>query len=154
MKKSDLLSWLSAVHLRREKEDLVLPDVPNLATLLEFSNEFWWSSFCQQEVLDLGDACGLHLSEYLYQEKLRSVVPGRTAGNPIVIDDDITETNSTDFHQFVSTESNSLSGDVGGTQDSSPGSHCTCNPGFWEQINLIGQRRVDREMRRNENYAT
>ena len=82
------LGWLSVVQSRRIAYNLLLPDIPSLAKLLQLSNTFHWSKECLEEVESLGLASGLTYKEYVLRISNPNAVPGNSLMNPIVIDDE------------------------------------------------------------------
>ena len=92
MDKVLLFGWLSEVHMRAETHDINLPNVPALAMVFQFSNEWNWSDACGQEVRALGIASGIHFGDYYRRQKESGILcRGASPGNPIVLDEDNAE---------------------------------------------------------------
>lgn len=91
MEKHEFFRWLSEVHLRQLTHGVELPNVPALAFFVQFTNEFNWSDFCYQEVLDLGQASGIHLADFLRLHRQSPSIRGASPANPILLDDDNVE---------------------------------------------------------------
>lgn len=94
MDKASLFGCLSAVHLRKHTHDILLPDVPALAMYVSFSNGNCWTDVCYQEVLSLGEAAGLHFSEYYLRTIDTYILRGTTPAHPIVVNSDTAEEDS------------------------------------------------------------
>ena len=123
MDKASLFGWLSAVHVRKEIHHLVLPDVPALAMYVAFSNGNCWTDVCYQEVLSLGEACGLHFGEYYRCHMDTYILRGTTPAHPILIESDIAEPDSTNsIHSPPWSVSYNSGDDEASSQDSSPAS--------------------------------
>ena len=92
MDKVLLFGWLSEVHLRAETHDINLPNVPALAMVFQFSNEWNWSDACGQEVRALGIASGIHFGDYYRRQKESGILCcGASPENSIVLDEDDAE---------------------------------------------------------------
>ena len=89
--KGALLSWLGLVFMERGAVDNQnprpwLPDLPNLANVLQSSDTFVLTEQCNREIRLLGSAANLTFTEYLanYHTPVQHV---GSAANPIVVDE-------------------------------------------------------------------
>ena len=116
-----LFGWLSLVQRRRIAYNLVLPDIPSLAKVMQFSNNCHFNRECLEEVELLGLASGLSYRDYLLRIRNPNAVPGNSPANPIVIGDDKTDEQS--YPEYFSSDCLSLRSN----NDSNPGGSI---PGF------------------------
>ena len=124
MDKVVLFGWLSEVHLRNQTHGVVLPNVPALRMFVEFSNESCWNEFCYQEVLELGNAAGLHFGEYYSRHVDTYILRGTTPAHPILIDSETVEADSSDSGDSRPWSVSYKTGDeVSSSEDSSPASN-------------------------------
>ena len=65
MDKEAFLSWLAEIHRIRRRNELEYPNVPAIGHFVMFSNDFRWNSDCEDEMLQLGNASGLHFSDFM-----------------------------------------------------------------------------------------
>ena len=130
MDKVLLFRWLSEVHLRRETHDVSLPNVPALAMVFQFSNEWNWSDACGEEVRALGIASGIHFGDY-YRRQTESGILCRGASpeNPIVLDEGNAEEYNSEsgdsalwFSACASTDGGGISHNSGPKTDASAAS--------------------------------
>ena len=68
MDKEAVLSWLAEAHRLQRTYKLHYPNIPAIGHFIMFTNEFRWNTDCQQEMVELGVAAGLHFFDYMARQ--------------------------------------------------------------------------------------
>ena len=88
MEKGLILGWLATLHWRREQGNMIFPNMPMLAQVIEQSNSKLWSEQLYKEMDYLGRMTGLLFGDYLHAIKAPIALPGSAASNPINLPED------------------------------------------------------------------
>lgn len=88
MEKGFILGWLATLHWRREHANLIFPNLPALASLIEHSNSKDWTEQHYKEMDYLGRMTGLLFEDYLSAIRAPIAIPDSVRSNPIIVEED------------------------------------------------------------------
>ncbi|KAG0573083.1 hypothetical protein KC19_VG147400 [Ceratodon purpureus] len=94
----------------------------NYDFLCDLSNDFCWTDSCYQEVVALGDASGVHFTEFIRRRRSCSGRRECCALHPLEIESDLCDADSSGSTSFSARDFDCTpSSEIASSQDSSPG---------------------------------